>query len=439
MTFERAATYLLGTINETISRHTSYRLERMRALLHHLHDPHLRYPTVHVGGTSGKGSTATMIAAALSASGKRTGLHAKPHLTSITERARIDGTPISEEAFGDLLEAMLPAIEATTHDFGRPSYYETTLALAFAHFWRERVDVAVIEVGIGGRLDGTNVIAPEVCVITNVGLDHVEILGDTVEKIAADKAGIAKPGVPLVCGADGGARAVIEAACARVGAPFAAVDERATIARRPGEPYGQSFSVTTSEATYDLMLPVLGAFQQRNAAAAILALEALPPELRPSHDAIERGFANLVIPGRMEFFPGFPSVVFDIAHNPDKARSLADALAETFPDRRFIFIVAIGDKKDAVNVIKPLLELSGSFIFTTFDAAGHVAERPQRLANIATLAGASARTIADPVEALAVARRSVDHNAVVVVTGSTFVAAHLRDWWLEHVGERSRR
>ncbi|GAC1395658.1 MAG: Mur ligase family protein [Vulcanimicrobiaceae bacterium] len=439
MTYERATTYLLGTINETISRAVPHRLARMAALLAHLGDPHLRYPTIHVGGTSGKGSTSTMISATLTASGKRTGLHTKPHLTSMTERARIDGTPVSEERFGDLLGEMMPAIEATTHEFGRPSFYETTLALAFLYFAHEAVDVAAIEVGIGGKLDGTNLVRPEVSIITNVGLDHTELLGDTTAQIASDKAGIAKENVPLVSDASGDARDVIEAACARVGAPFFAVGEHAELVARPSERYGQSFALRTARETYEVTLPVLGRFQQRNAATAVVALERLRDDLRPSRDAIELGLAHLVIAGRMEFFPGFPSVIFDVAHNPDKAASLAQGLRETFPDRRFVFVVGIGETKDAQAILNAWFDLPATFIFTAFDTPGRTAERPQRLANIAELAGVSARTIADPVEALAVARRHADGSHVVVVTGSTFVPATLRAWWLEHVGERSRR
>ena len=439
MTYDDASNYLLGTINETASRRHPGRLERMERLLRELGDPHRAYPTVHVGGTSGKGSTSTMIATALTAAGKRTGLHTKPHLSSMTERARIDGAAIPEERFAEILAEMMPALDAIADDLGRPSYYETLLAIAFVYFARERVDCAVVEVGIGGTLDGTNLVAPQVSVITNVGLDHTEILGNTPEEIAVDKAGIAKRGVPLISDARGGARAVIEAVCASAGAPFVAVGEAATIAARPSEPYGQSFAVTTARGTYDLSLPVLGRFQQRNAATAILALERLEPALRPAIAEVERGLARLVVPGRMEFFPGFPAIIFDVAHNPDKARSLADALLETFPERRFAFVVAISESKDAANVLQPWLALPATFAFTSFETAGRTAERPQRLANMAAAAGVTARTISDPIEALAVARRSADGSHVVVVTGSTFLTAILRDWWLENVVERSRR
>ena len=438
MTYQESTQYLLGTINETASRRNPNRLDRMHAFLARLGDPHRAYPTIHVGGTSGKGSTATMVATVLSASGKRTGLHTKPHLSSMTERARIEGVAISEAHFGELLGDMMPAIEATSREFGRPSYYETLLALAFVYFARERVDLAVIEVGVGGTLDGTNLIVPVLSVITNVGLDHTDILGETVEEIAADKAGIAKPGVTLVSDATGAARDIIETACRAANAPFVSVHDAATIEARAGERYGQSFAVRTDASTYELSLPVLGRFQQRNAATAIVALERLPTTLRPHRDDVERGLAQLVLPGRMEFFPGFPGVVFDVAHNADKAASLAAALVETFPERRFALVIAITETKDAVSILRPFFGLPASFVFTSFETPGRVAERPRRLATIAELAGVAARTISDPIEALAIARRQTDGSHIVVVTGSTFVTGQLRDWWLEHVVESRR-
>jgi dihydrofolate synthase/folylpolyglutamate synthase len=437
MQFAQAQAYLLGTINETASRRTPNRLDRMIALLEALGNPQARYPTIHVGGTSGKGSTSTMAAAALQAAGKKTGLHVKPHLSSVTERARIAGLAISEERFGEILGEMMSAIESVAAVHGRASYYETLLALAFVYFAQEQVDIAVIEVGIGGKLDGTNVLHPLVSVITNVALDHTDVLGDTPAEIAADKVGIAKPRIPLVSDVtDRAARAVIEEGCRVAGAPFVSVRDTVKLAVRSGERYGQSFSVTTPEATYDLSLPVLGSFQQRNAATAIRALEFLPAGLRPDRADIEMGLSRLVIPGRMEFFPSHPAVVFDIAHNPDKAAHLAAALRETFPDRRFALVIAVGQSKDAAHVIEPFIGLPGTFTFTSFETDGREPIRPQRLASIARELGVWGRAITDPVEAFSVARRNADAEDIVVVTGSTFVVSTLRDWWLTHVANR---
>jgi dihydrofolate synthase / folylpolyglutamate synthase len=439
VTFEAAQTYLLGTINETVSRRSPARLDRMRRLLSELGDPQRSYPTFHVGGTSGKGSTSTMIAAALSAAGRRIGLHTKPHLVSMVERAAVDGVAVSEERFGALLEEMMPAIECTARDFGRPTYYETLLALAFAYFAERRVDAAVIEVGIGGKLDGTNVLHPVVSAITNVGLDHTDVLGETVEEIARDKSGIAKAGVPLVSDATGPGRAIIEEACRSVGAPYVPVAEATRVTAEPSVPYGQAFTVETSAARYDIELPVLGAFQQRNAATAIAALEAAPAELRPTPGDVVRGLARLVIPGRMEFFPGHPPVVFDIAHNADKARSLAESLAMEFPGRRITFVIAVGEGKDARGVLAPFLAMPGSLVFTSFSAAGRTPARLERLEAIAREHGRWSRRIEDPIEALQLARRGGDATSIVVVTGSTFLVAALRDWWLSNVGTATLR
>ena len=438
MSFVAAQAYLLGAINETVSRHHPQRLERMRALLEALGNPQNTYPTLHVGGTSGKGSTSTMLAAAFSQSGKRTGLHTKPHLSSMTERLRVDGVPISEDAFADLLSEIRPVIDKVAAEHGRATYYETLLALSFVYFAHANVDVAVVEVGLGGTLDGTNVLAPKVSIITNIGLDHTEILGNTLEDIALDKAGIAKRGVPLISDvADEGPRREIERVCAQVGAPFLSVRDLVEIEPRPGEPYGQSFALRTPSDRYELSLPVLGAFQRRNAATAVLALEQLDKNLRPSHDDISSAMSRLVIPGRMEFFPSHPSVIFDIAHNPDKARSLVDALLETFPNRRFTAIVAIGESKDATGILRELARLPSTFIFCAFEAVGRVAIRPTRLASVAGDFGAWGRAVNDPVEAFSIARRNASAEEIVLVTGSTYVVGMLRDWWLANVAAKS--
>ncbi len=431
-TFAQAQAYLLGTIDETVSRRTSYKLDRMRDFLRELGDPHRAYPTIHVGGTSGKGSTCTMVATALHAAGKRTGLHTKPHFQSMTERARIDGAPIPNERFTALLDEMMPAVDRVAKQHGRPTYYETLLALAFKYFADERVDVAVIEVGLGGRLDGTNVIIPVVTAITSIGYDHTEVLGDTIESIAAEKAGIAKPGVPLVVAeVPPAARSVIERYAAEAGAPVVHV---ASVVRVTAEPGGdvrtQVLTFATARGSYHVRLPLLGLFQRANAATAIAVLERLADALRPGPEDVARGLEALVIPGRMELFAANPVVVFDIAHNAEKAQSLVVSLREFFPGRRIHYVVAIGESKDAVRIIEILASVPSTFTFTTFTAHGRKAMRPQRLANIARSVGGWGREIEDPAEALTVARRMAAVDEVVVVTGSTFVVAGLREWYV---------
>jgi dihydrofolate synthase/folylpolyglutamate synthase len=411
--YAQAQEYLLDTIDEVVSRRTSYKLDRMRALLRELGDPHRAYRTVHVGGTSGKSSTSTMIAAALQAAGKRTGLHTKPHLHAMTERARIDGAPIERERFAALLDAMMPAIERTAAQFGRPTYYETLLALAFVYFADERVDVAVIEVGLGGRLDGTNLVLPMVAAITSVGYDHTDVLGSTIEAIAFEKAGIAKPGVPLVLAVvPATARAVIERYAAEVGAQLVYASDAA---RR---------------AAAELRLRTLGGFQRANAATAIAVLERIDDDLRPTRAETARALEELDIPGRMERFSAHPDVVFDVAHNVEKAEALVAALRESFPGRRIHYVVAIGESKDARRILEVLAELPSTFTFTSFAASGRRAIRPQRLAMIAESFRSWGRAISDPIEALTVARRTATVDDVVVVTGSTFLVADVRQWFV---------
>jgi len=430
MSFERAERYLLGTIDEVTSRRSSYKLDRMRAFLRELGQPHLAYATIHVGGTSGKGSVSAMIACALQAAGRRTGLHTKPHFHSMTERARIDGEAIPRERFASLLDAMMPAIEHTTSRYGRPTYYETLLALAFTYFAQERVDVAVIEVGLGGRLDGTNVVEPLVAAITSVGYDHTDVLGSTIEEIAFEKAGIAKHGVPLVLAAVPlPAQAVIERYAAEVGAPLVRVADVVHVEVEESETGGQRLHIRSKGGSYRLLLPALGIFQRSNAATAIAVVEQLADQLRPTPEQLIKGFGELMVAGRMELVGGSPAVVFDIAHNAEKAEALAASLRERFAGRRIHFVVAIGEGKDARGILTSLASLPSSFIFTSFAASGRRAIAPARLATIAQSFGSWGRAIDDPIEAFSVARRLAESRDVVVVTGSTFVVAGLREWY----------
>ncbi len=431
MDFAGAQAYLVGTINETVSRRMPYRLERMRAFMNELGDPQNKYPTIHIGGTSGKGSTSTIVAAIMKAAGKRVGLHTKPHLKSMTERSLIGGIAISEERFASILDSMMPAIERTAAIAGRPTYYETLLAIAFVYFAEENVDIAVIEVGLGGRLDGTNVITPLVAAITSIGFDHMDVLGETLEDIALEKSGIAKPGVPLVAFIeDEGARRVVLEAAARVDAPVIDAAEAAKVEDVHLSRDGQAFAVITPRARYDISTPMLGEFQRRNTATAIAIVETLPPPFAASVEQVESALASLTVPGRMEYYPGHPGVLFDIAHNAEKAQHLVRSLQEQFPDRRFTFVVAIGESKDASEILRQFATLPAKFIFTSFEIAGRTPTKPQRLATIAESLGSWGRVVQHPIEAMEIARRTSAADEIIVVTGSTFIVAEIREWWL---------
>jgi dihydrofolate synthase/folylpolyglutamate synthase len=297
-------------------------LDSTRALLAAVGNPHDLLPTIHVAGTNGKGSVSTLLAAALQASGLRVGVYTSPHLVSFRERIRVDGVLISETAVAAWTAHLRPAIEANDATF-----FEATTAIALAHFAAREVDVAVIEVGLGGRLDSTNVITPLVSVITHIALDHQKYLGDTVEEIAREKAGIVKPGVPLVIGeAD----------------PLLATVIREAAAQEVG---GESLRaiVVPPDVRWEAPLGLVGPHQRRNAAVAAATLEQLPAALRPSPERIVEAFARARVAGR---FDRRGKWLFDVAHNPDSMAALTVSLAEVRPPRPIHALVSIlGDKE----------------------------------------------------------------------------------------------
>ncbi|MGH7504819.1 MAG: bifunctional folylpolyglutamate synthase/dihydrofolate synthase, partial [Longimicrobiales bacterium] len=256
-------------------------LERTDRLLASVGQPHLRYPAIHVGGTNGKGSVAAMMASVLREAGLRTGLYASPHLCTFRERIQIDGEPVSEAALVAAAERLWDGIRAES-----PSFFEATTAIAFLALAEADVEVAVIEVGLGGRLDATNVILPAVTVLTNVSLDHVQLLGDSVEAVAREKAGIIKAGIPVVTGADGAALEIFRNRAREVGAPLEVLGPVAVTA---GPAQTEVAIETAAWGALHLRTPLLGTHQGLNAALAVRALEQLPPRLRPDAHAVRAG------------------------------------------------------------------------------------------------------------------------------------------------------
>lgn len=300
-------------------------LSTTRALLDALGNPQQFFPSIHIGGTNGKGSVSTLVASALEARGLRVGLYTSPHLVSFRERIRVNGVPISEVAVASWTAHLRDLIEAENATF-----FEATTAIAFADFAAREVDIAVIEVGLGGRLDSTNVLTPLVSAVTHIALDHQKYLGDTVELIAAEKAGIAKPGVPFVIGESDRALAEVlrSAGEASVGAAGPAAAFLPILV--PGEHRWQG------------ELGLRGPHQRRNAAVAEAVLAQLPEPLRPSSEDVAAGFAVAQLPGRLDWRGRW---LFDVAHNPDGMASLVAALVESPPPGPVHALVSIlGDK-----------------------------------------------------------------------------------------------
>ncbi len=327
MTIAEAEAYLLSLPQFAGRDDAAYRpgLARVAALLDAMGRPHTACPVIHVAGTNGKGSTASMIAAVATAAGRRTGLHTSPHLFRLTERMRLDGVPAPDDWLADAVRRFRDTFDAVG-----PSFFEATLALSFLYFAEAGADLAVVEVGLGGRLDATNIVQPVLCVVTPIGLDHTALLGPTHEAIAREKAGILKPGVPVVSGVDhAGARRVVREVAGALGAPFHhAPDEVAVTGAEPALD-GVTFDARTPVRRYArLHVGLAGAHQVHNAVVALraaeLALDAVREDPAPVFAGLRAVRRLAGLRGRLEVLGEHPLVVADVAHN---AEGLAAALA----------------------------------------------------------------------------------------------------------------
>ncbi|HJB58665.1 MAG TPA: bifunctional folylpolyglutamate synthase/dihydrofolate synthase [Candidatus Faecalibacterium faecipullorum] len=336
-------------------------LGRTRALLAALGDPHKALRFVHVAGTNGKGSTAAMLDSCLRAAGYKTGLFTSPYINRFNERVQVDGVPIPDGDLVRLVERVQPAAAAMADT---PTEFEFITALGMLWFAEQRCDIVVLEVGLGGALDSTNVIDPPACaVITALGLDHVKELGPTLADIAAAKAGIIKPGSPAVSyGGAPEADRVIAAAAHACGAPLTVVDFTRLRLRGAGLD-GQTFDFDGLDG---LTLPLLAGYQPRNAAVAVTALRALRARGWDIPDeAIRRGLASVRWPGRFELLRRSPPFLLDGSHNAHGMRATADSLRSLFPGQKFVFLVSIMADKDADEMLRLLLPLAKAFVTVT--------------------------------------------------------------------------
>lgn len=407
-----------------------YDLSRMKAFLEHLGSPQLAARTIHVAGTKGKGSTSAICDAVLYAAGYRTGFYSSPHLHSFCERIRRDAQPVAQAKFAGLVEQLWPHQEWVKEhtDLGPVSLFEFMTGMAFQCFAQDLVDFQTIEVGLGGRLDATNVVRPDVCVITPISLDHTAILGDSVAKIAAEKAGIVKPGAPVVIAPQvPEAREVILSACQERDAQPIQVGVDITWKGGPSTIDGQSFTVRGRLAEYALVMPLLGAYQLENAATALAALEVLKERGYSIPDeAIVKGFAAVSWPCRMEVLSRSPLVVADGAHNAHSMASLLESLPRYLSYQRLILVTGFSRDKSVSDMVKLLAGRSPA-VFATRSRhprsvpAGNLADqfRAQGVAQVT-----EASTVAEAVtQALALAQP----GDLVLGTGSLFVAAEVRE------------
>lgn len=346
-------------------------LARIRELTDLLGNPQRAYPSIHLTGTNGKTSTARMIDALLRAHQLRTGRYTSPHLESFTERISLDGEPINPERLGEVWDEIAPlvALVDSRHD-EQMTFFEVGTALAFAAFADAPVDVAVIEVGLGGAWDATNVLEAQTVVIGRVRLDHTELLGETVGEIAAEKAGIIHPGATVISAPqEPQAAEAIVARAAAVGARIIAVGEHAAVTRRQLAVGGQLLTLATPAATYeDVLLPLFGEHQAENALLALTAVETFLGGRPLDAEVVHEGFTLADSPGRLEIVRTSPTILLDGAHNPAGGRALAAALGESFDFRRLVGVVGVLADKDAAGLLAAVAPLLDHLVVTESDS-----------------------------------------------------------------------
>jgi dihydrofolate synthase/folylpolyglutamate synthase len=438
VTYDEAVRYLLALGKELAAprqaRVQKFDLENITRMAERLGSPHRALPCVHIAGTNGKGSTAAMFDSILRAAGFRTGLYTSPHLERINERIRVAGEEISDGDFAStftrvhsLIEAMLASGELAAH----PTYFECVTAMAFDHFARAGAQFAMYEVGLGGRLDATNIVAPEIAVITQIDFDHEEFLGHSIERIAQEKAGIIKSGAAVVSAAGRAeAAAVIRERAAVVGADVADVARDYALEDEHAALQGSSACAVNLREHWrlDFSLPLAGRFQLRNALTAIAAARTLALRGFPVDDAaIARGLATVRWPGRLERIAQRPDVFLDGTHNPAGARELAAFWQEHFAGRAIHLVFgAVRDK--AVDEIAGLLFPHAARVILS---APHTSRAisPQALAGLTAHHARHCEVVPEPEEALERALEHAQPGDAVFVTGSLYLVGDLRRRW----------
>ena len=410
-------------------------LRRISHLLSELGDPHRAFKAIHVTGTSGKGSTTAMAASILHAAGYRVGMYTSPHLSSFTERIVVDGQPIGVGDVVRLIESLRPIAEgmASKPDLGHPTFFELSTAMAFKYFEERGVDYAVVEVGMGGRLDATNVIDAEVAVITNVSLEHTKYLGDTVIEIAGEKAGIIKPGSTLITAVEQPeVLELLEGICHDRDAEIYVVDRDIRYRRLRHSLEGQWFNLQGLRDDYrELFIPLLGGHQLRNASCAVGAVEALslhgvevPPE------AVREGLRKTRWPGRLEVVQRKPLTILDCAKDPKAMENLAAVLREDFSYDRLIAVVSISRDKDIPRMIRALASVASHFIITRHGVMGRAAE-PEAIAVEVERFSKPYEIVEDVRSAVRRALEIAGGDDLILVTGSVFTVGEARCLWFK--------
>jgi dihydrofolate synthase / folylpolyglutamate synthase len=408
-------------------------LDRIRVLCSKLGDPQLEFPSIHITGTNGKTSTARMISSILEVGGRKVARYTSPHMQSVTERMCIDGRPVSERDFAALLERIIPQVEETDAETGDPlSYFEITTAMAFVHFAARKVDIGVIEVGLGGRWDATTLVDSHVQVITGVAMDHVAELGGTLEKIAFEKAGIIKEDSYVISAvSDQAALEVISSTC----------DEKGSTLRLYGRDFqllynltygidtgriGQAVGIQGLLREYpEVFVPLLGEHQAVNASCAVAACETYAGSLSAlSSTEVEAGMRRVKSPGRLEVVSLDPLVLLDGAHNPDGAERLAHVISNDLDYEGLILVVGILEDKDARHMLELFLPLASTVVVT--QSSDERAMPAHGLEAMVKEMGYDCVVVEEVAEAVKFARTLAAVSDMVCVTGSLYTVGEAR-------------
>ena len=435
MTYPGAINLLLSMVDHERTQPVGPRqkaifdLARMERLLQRLGNPHNAATTIHVAGTKGKGSTAALCDSALHSAGYSTGFYSSPHLHSFRERIRRDTDPITEDEFSRLVEELWPHQEwvGQNENLGPVTLFEFMTAMAFQCFAGNKSDFQVIEVGLGGRLDATNVVNCDVSVITSISLDHTAILGDTIGEIAREKSGIIKSGGTVVISPQKPeAMEAILDVCHSVSATPIQVGKDVTWSPGPASVDGQELTVTGRGKTYGLKIPLLGKYQLENAATAVAALEALQEQGHSiPDDAIQQGFSGVTWPCRMEVLGRTPLVVVDGAHNEYSIESLLESLASYMDFRRIILVVGFSRDKSVAGMVG-LLAKENPVVFASRSRHPR-STTPAQIVSLFNEHGIQATETASSAEAVTRALDLANDGDLILATGSLFVAAEVRE------------
>lgn len=425
MNYNKAIDYLYGLQKYGIK----LGLDNTIRLLSLLRNPQESFKAIHVAGTNGKGSTSVMIASVLRAAGFRTGLFTSPHLVSFTERIKVDDEEIKEAEVIELTDEIKEIINSSQCSEFNPTFFEFVTAMAFLYFRRKGIEWAVIETGMGGRLDATNILLPEVSVITNISLDHKEFLGQTLKEVAAEKAGIIKHGIPVVSSSqDTGAMDVIKDKVSSEGIVLHEYGRDFVSLLRGSDIRGITFDYKGKNSLDGLYVPLCGMHQMENASAAIKAIELIMERESIYPESIRQGLANTEWHGRLELIrkPGKKyDILIDGAHNPSAAGRLSEALKSYFAPQynRIILIFGIMSDKDIKGIMEPLLPIASEIIVTAPDYGRSAS--PEKLAETARSLGFKPVVVNSVKDALDTAVRRAENSSVadshlIVITGSFY-------------------